>query len=179
MSELEIAPERHSAPLSPVEPLARAHDLSHFDCGTHASLNDWLRRFAWVSQQSETSRTYVVHRAGRVVAYYSIATGSCRREDVPARIAKGLANHPVPIILLTRLAVDRSEQGIGLGKAILKDALLRIAAAADIVGARAALVHAIDAEAAQFYRRFGFEPSPANDLHLMLLMKDLRMGLRL
>ena len=94
------------------------------------------------------------------------------------RVAKGLANHPVPIILLTRLAVDRSEQGVGLGKAMLKDALFRIASAADIVGARAALVHAIDADAAAFYRRFGFEPSPANDLHLMLLMKDLRMGLR-
>jgi GNAT superfamily N-acetyltransferase len=81
--------------------------------------------------------------------------------------------------LLTRLAVDATEQGTGLGKAMLKDALNRIAGAADIVGARAVLVHAIDAEAAAFYRRFGFEQSPVNDLHLMLLMKDLRMGLRL
>jgi predicted N-acetyltransferase YhbS len=94
-------------------------------------------------------------------------------------VAKGLANHPVPIILLTRLAVDMAEHGAGLGKALLKDALIRIAGAADIVGARAALVHAIDAEAAAFYRHFGFEPCPANDLHLMLLMKDLRLGLRL
>jgi GNAT superfamily N-acetyltransferase len=164
--------------MSQVEALTRAHNLSHFDCGVHASLSDWLKRFAWVNQQSETSRTYVVHRAGRVVAYYSIASGSARREDAPARVAKGLANHPVPIILLTRLAVDKTEQGAGLGKAMLKDALVRIAGAADIVGARAALVHAIDVEAAAFYRRFGFEPSPANDLHLMLLMKDLRMGLR-
>lgn len=171
--------EPHSAPLSQVEALARLHDLSQFDCGVHASLNDWLKRFAWVNQQSETSRTYVVHRAGRVVAYYSIATGSTGQEDSPARVAKGLANHPVPIILLTRLAVDKTEQGAGLGKALLKDALIRIAAAADIVGARAVLVHAIDAQAAAFYRRFNFEPSPANDLHLMLLMKDLRMGLRL
>jgi GNAT superfamily N-acetyltransferase len=175
--EIEIVPPFE--PLSPIEALVRTHDLSHFDCGTHASLNDWLKRFAWVSQHSETSRTYVVHRAGRVVAYYSIATGSACRDDAPARIAKGLANHPVPIILLARLAVDSREQGIGLGKALLKDALLRIAGAADIVGARAALVHAIDAEAAAFYRRFGFETSPANDLHLMLLMKDLRLGLRL
>jgi GNAT superfamily N-acetyltransferase len=171
-------PEPHSAPLSPVESLARSHDLSRFDCGSHASLNDWLKRFAWVSQQSETSRTYVVHRAGRVVAYYSIATGSARREDAPPRVAKGLASHPVPIILLTRLAVDRTDQGAGLGKAMLKDALVRIAAAAEIVGVRAILVHAIDAEAAAFYRRFNFEPSPANDLHLMLLMKDLRLALR-
>jgi GNAT superfamily N-acetyltransferase len=170
-------PDPLSAPLSTVEPLASSHDLRDFDCGAHASLSDWLKRFAWVNQQSETSRTYVVHRAGRVVAYYSIATGSVRREDAPARIAKGLAHHPLPVILLTRLAVDQAEQGAGLGKALLKDALIRIAAAADIVSARAVLVHAIDAEAAAFYRRFGFEPSPTNDLHLMLLMKDLRAGL--
>jgi GNAT superfamily N-acetyltransferase len=165
-------------PLSPVEALAQWHDLTHFDCGSHGSLNDWLKRFAWVSQQSETSRTYVVHRAGRVAAYYSIAAGSARREDAPPRVAKGLASHPVPIILLTRLAVDITEQGAGLGKAMLKDALVRIAGAADVVGVRAVLVHAIDAPAASFYRRFNFEPSPANDLHLMLLMKDLRLALR-
>lgn len=160
--------------MSPVEPLSRSHDVSRFDCGSHPSLNDWLQRFALASQQSETSRTYVVHRAYRVTGYYSIATGSVMRESVPTRIAKGLASHPVPIILLTRLAVDRSEQGKGLGAALLKDALVRIAQAADIVGARAVLVHAIDATAADFYRHFGFEPSPVNDLHLMLLMKDLR-----
>ena len=170
-------PDSSLAPLSPVEPLARRHDVSQFDCGAHASLSDWLKRFAWSNQQSETSRTYVIHRAGRVVAYYSIATGSTSREDAPTRIAKGLANHPVPIILLTRLAVDKSNQGSELGKALLKDALVRIARAADIVGARTVLVHAIDAEAAAFYRRFGFEPSPVNDLHLMLLMKDLRNSL--
>jgi GNAT superfamily N-acetyltransferase len=171
-------PDQPALSLSKVEPLARSHDLSHFDCGAHASLTDWLKRFAWTNQQSETSRTYVVHRVNRVVAYYSIATGSTRREDVPTRVAKGLAHHPVPVILLTRLAVDKTEQGIELGKAILKDALHRIATAADIVGARAVLVHAIDADAAAFYGRFGFEPFPGNDLHLMLLMKDLRTGLQ-
>jgi GNAT superfamily N-acetyltransferase len=166
------------APLSKVEPLSRSHDLTLFHCGTHFSLNDWLKRFAWTNQQNETSRTYVVHRAGRVVAYYSIAAGSIQREEAPARVAKGLAHHPVPVILLTRLAVDKTEQGTGLGKAMLKDALLRIAGAADIVGARAVLVHAIDAEATAFYRHFGFEPVPGSDLHLMLLMKDLRVMLR-
>ena len=170
-------PEPPSPPLSRVEPLARNHDLSFFDCGVHASLNNWLKRFAWTNQQNETARTYVVHRAGRVVAYYSVATGSTSREDAPVRVAKGLAHHPVPVIVLTRLAVDRTEQGIGLGRAMLKDALARIAGAADIVGVRAVLVHAIDAQAAAFYRRFDFVPCPENDLHLMLLMKDLRIGL--
>lgn len=140
-------------------------------------MNVRLKRFARMNQQSETSRTYVLHRAQRVVAYYSIATGSMRREDAPARVAKGLAAHSMPVILLTRLAVDEAEQGRGLGKATLKDALTRITAAADIVGVRAVLVHAIDANAAAFYRRFGFELSPSSDLYLMLLTKDLRKGL--
>jgi GNAT superfamily N-acetyltransferase len=171
------APEAEDKPLSRIEALARSHDLSQFDCGTHASLNDWLKRFAWINQQNESSRTYVVLRGNRAVAYYSLASGSVRREDAPARVAKGLANHPIPVILLTRLAVDKDEQGAGLGKAMLKDAMIRIASAADIVGARAMLVHAIDDQAAAFYRRFGFEPSPVNELQLMLLMKDLRMAL--
>jgi GNAT superfamily N-acetyltransferase len=169
--------ELNLAPLSHAEPLSRAHDLSSFDCGRHPSLNIWLERFAWQNQQNETSRTYVVHRAGRVVAYYSIAAGSVSHEQAPARILKGLARHPVPVIVLTRLAVDKREQGTGLGRAMLKDALTRISAAAEIVGARAVVVHAIDSEAAAFYRRFGFEPSPTSDLNLMLLMKDLRASM--
>ncbi|MGD0912445.1 MAG: GNAT family N-acetyltransferase [Terracidiphilus sp.] len=171
------APESDAAQLSQIELLSRRCDLSQFSCGKHPSLDDWLKRFAWVNQQNEVSRTYVVERGNRVVGYNSIAAGSVDREDAPARVAKGLARHPVPIVLLTRLAVDRSEQGAGLGKALLKDALIRIARAADIVGARAVLVHAIDEDAAAFYRHFGFEPSPVNDLHLMLLMKDLRAAL--
>lgn len=173
MSESEL----NSSPLPPAEPLSRAHNLSSFDCGRHPSLNIWLQRFAWQNQQNETSRTYVVHRAGSVVAYYSIAAGSVSREEAPARVLKGLARHPAPVIVLTRLAVDKCEQGMGLGKAMLKDALMRIAAAAEIVGARAVIVHAIDSEAAAFYRKFGFEPSPTSNLNLMLLMKDLRASM--
>jgi GNAT superfamily N-acetyltransferase len=165
------------SPLSSVEPLARQHAVAAFDCGTQPTLNEWLKHFAWTNQRNETSRTYVVHRGGRVVGFYSIAAGSVRREEAPARVSKGLASHPVPLILLTRLAVDKSEQCTGLGKALLKDALRRIGDAADIVGARAVLVHAIDDRAAGFYRHFGFEQSPSDGLHLMLLMKDLRANL--
>src|ERR1700677_710918 len=168
----------HSASLSRVERLAPTHDLSSFDCGEHVSLSNWLKFFAWANQQNETSRIYVVHRANRVVAYYSIATRSIHREDASVRADKSVANHPLPVILLTRLAVDTTEQGKGLGKALVKDALVSIAAAADIVGARARLVHAIDAQAAAFYRSFDFDRCPGNDLHLMLLMKDLRKGLQ-
>jgi GNAT superfamily N-acetyltransferase len=165
------------APLSNVEPVSHSHDVSHFDCGTHESLNDWLKRFALSNQKNESARTYVVHRNRSVVGYYSISAGSVSLDEAPARIAKGLARHPVPVILLARLAVDKQEKGIGLGKALLKDALARIAQAADIVGARAILVHAIDDQAKKFYQHFDFEPSPVHELQLMLLMKDLRKAL--
>jgi len=147
--------------------------LSSFDCGK-ASLNDWLKRFALANQQSNAARTYVIHRGGRVVAYYSLTAGSVRKEESPARVAKGLASHPIGVILLARLTVDRTEQGQGLGKAFLTDALTRCLEAADTIGARAFLVHALDDEAAAFYAQFGFEPSPLDPNQLLLLMKDLR-----
>jgi GNAT superfamily N-acetyltransferase len=162
---------------STVEPISESHDVSRFDCGIHESLNDWLRRFALINQKNESARTYVVHRGGSVVGYYSISAGSVSVEESPARVAKGLARHPIPVILLARLAVDKSEKGTGLGKALLKDALARIVQAADIVGARAVLVHAIDEEARKFYEHFDFEASPIHELQLMLLMKDLRKAL--
>lgn len=164
-------------PLSKVEPISESRDVSQFDCGAHESLNDWLKRFALTNQNNESARTYVVHRSGLVVGYYSISAGSVSVEEAPSRVAKGLARHPIPVILLARLAVDRDEKGTGLGKALLKDALLRIAHAADIVGARAVLVHAIDEQARKFYQHFGFEASPLHELQLMLLMKDLKKSI--
>ena len=165
------------SPLSKVEAISDHHDVSRFDCGGHESLNDWLKRFALTNQRNESARTYVVHRSGIVVGYYSISAGSVSVEEAPTRISKGLARHPIPVILLARLAVDKDEKGAGLGKALLKDALVRIAHAADIVGARAVLVHAIDEQARKFYLHFGLEPSPIHELQLMLLMKDLRKAL--
>ena len=164
-------------PLSKVEPLSESHDASRFDCGAHASLNDWLQRFALLNQKSESARTYVVHRNHGVVGYYSISAGSVAIAESSPRVSKGLARHPIPVILLARLAVDEGEQGTGLGKALLKDALTRISHAADIIGARAVLVHALDEQARSFYEHFGFESSPVHELQLMLLMKDLRKAL--
>lgn len=153
--------------------LEKSHDLSNFDCGS-TPLNDFLRKYAFQNQQNRSARTYVVLRASRVVGYYTLAAGSVERNDVPERVAKGLANHPVPVFLLARLGVDQTEKGKGLGTALLKDALLRCAQAADIVGCRAVLVHAKDHQAQAFYRRFGFESSPIDELHLFLLMKDIK-----
>lgn len=100
------------------------------------------------------------------------------KHESPERIARGLANHPIGIVLLARWAVDRSQQGKGLGKALLFDALTRIAEAADIVAVRAVMVHAIDQAARGFYEHFEFEPSPVNPFQLLLLLKDLRKAVK-
>ena len=113
-----------------------------------------------------------------MVGYYSLAVGAVERGEAPARIRKGLARHPIPVMLLARLAADRAEHGRGLGRILLRDALLRTAEAAEIAGIRAILVHAKDDEARAWYERLDFEPSPTNPSHLFLLMKDLRASLR-
>lgn len=159
-----------------IEKLSQSHDLSEFHC-SNATLDTWLKRYAWINQRAETAKTYVVHRGGRVLGYHALAAGSVQKHEAPERIVQGIANHPVGVILLARLAVDRSEQGKGLGKALLRDALARIAQAADVVGVRSVLVHAIDDAARRFYLHHGFEPSPVDPMQLMMLMKDLRASL--
>ena len=153
--------------------LSRIHDFSQFNCGV-ASLTTWLQKYALTNQAAGAATTYVARRGNRVVGYYSLAAGSIQRTDAPERVLKGLANHPIGVILLARLAVDTREQGTGLGKALLKDALSRIAQAAKLVGVRAVLVGAIDEKGKRFYEHFNFKPSPADPHRLMLLMKDLR-----
>jgi GNAT superfamily N-acetyltransferase len=163
-------------PLDGPVPLEAGHDVTAFDCGATA-LNEYLRKYVLINQQNQSARTYVACRAGQVVAYYTLAAGSVRREEAPDRIVKGLARHPVPLILLARLAVDRTEQGHGLGRGLLKDALLRASQAADLIGCRAVLVHAKDDAAKAFYEKFGFEASPIDHLHLYLLMKDIKASM--
>ena len=155
------------------EKLARYHELDAFSCGVE-SLDSWLKRFAYTNQQSDLTTTYVAHRKNKVVGYYSLTAGSVNRQDAPLRMVKGAPNHPIGVVLLARLAVHESEKGAGLGRALLKDALVRSASAADIIAVKAVLVHALNEEARRFYMRFDFEPSPVHPLHLMLLMKDIR-----
>ena len=159
-----------------IDKLSREHDLSAFDCA-NATLNDWLRKFAWTNQQADSAKTYVALDGNRVVGYYALTTGSVHKHESPRRIAKGLANHPIGVVLLAKLAVDQSQQGKGLGKALLFDALSRIEEAADIVGVRAVLVHAIDEAARHFYLHFEFEESPVDPYQLLLLLKDLRKAI--
>ncbi len=160
-------------PLSSVEPLEASHDTSAFDCGK-PELTEWLRRYALGSHRAGSARVYVVHRGGGVIGYYALAAASVEREETPERVRKGLAKHPVPVILQARLAVDQQEQGQGLGSGLLKDALTRASQASDEIGARAVLVHAKDEEARAFYEQFDFDASPTDPLHLFLLIKDLK-----
>ena len=156
--------------------LQRNDRCEDFDCGSEP-LNDYLRRFAWTNQQAGAARTYVATRGERVVGYYTLAYASIEHQAAAPRIRQGLAQHPIPVMLLARLAVDRGEQGQGLGKGLMKDALLRTLQAAEIAGLRAVIVHAKDAAAKAFYEKFGFQPSPLDELHLMLLLKDVRKTL--
>jgi GNAT superfamily N-acetyltransferase len=160
-----------------IEKLRREHDLTQFDCG-NATLNTWLHKYAWTNQQADSAKTYVALAADHIVGYYALTTGSVHKHETPERIAKGLANHPIGIVLLARLAVDTAQQGKGLGKALLFDALMRIEEAADIVAVRAVMVHAIDEAARRFYEHFEFEPSPVDPFQLLLLLKDIRKALK-
>ena len=165
-------------PLLGPEPLAAQHDSSAFDCGSPA-LNVFLARYALASQGSGAARTYVALRGMRIAGYYSLAAASVEPERAAPRVAKGLARHPVPLTLLARLAVDRAEQGAGLGEALLKDAIKRHLQAQSIIGSRALLAHAKDERAAAFYARYGFQPSLSDPLHLYLLTKDMKKTLGL
>lgn len=158
---------------SPVRKLAAADRVDAFDCG-RAALNQFLQRYALVNQRANSAQTYVCCRDECVVGFYSLAVGSVDPLAAPARITKGLARHPVPVMILARLAVDREHQRQGIGKALLRDALLRTAQAADIAGIRCLLVHAKDDAARRWYESWEFESSPTDPYHLFLMLKDLK-----
>ena len=157
------------------EPLAERHFVDSFGCGEPA-LDDWLKRFARPAQASGSARTYVTTTDGRtVVGYYALAATKVEAAEATARLLKGEPKgRPVPAVLLARLAVDRRHQGASVGRSLLQDAVLRCLQASDSIGVRAMLVHAKHERARGWYARYGFEASPTDPLHLMLLMKDLR-----
>ncbi|BDC47969.1 N-acetyltransferase GCN5 [Bryobacterales bacterium F-183] len=157
---------------SPV-PITKEHDTASFDCGV-APLNEYLQKYALLNHNNRAARTYVALRGADIVGYYTLANGSVSRDEVPPRVAKGLGRYPVPVTILARLAVASKEHGKGLGGGLLKDALLRALQASELVGSRAVVTHAKDLTAKKFYERYQFEPSPLNDFHLYVLMKDIR-----
>ena len=157
--------------------LDRSHDCSSFDCGKDP-LNVFLKSFALTNQKGGSARTYVTLAKERIVGYYSLAPAGVEPSETPERVRQGQPRHPVPCILLARLAIDRSAQGKGLGKFLFRDGLLRALNAHEQIGGRALLVHAIDDEAKAFYSKFGMLPSPTHPMHLFLLFKDIRQMLR-
>ena len=165
-----------SGACSAVCKLAATHRLDAFDCG-HAALNQFLQRHAWANHKAGGAQTYVCLAGDAVVGFYSLAVARVEPAQAPPRVIQGLARHPVPVMILARLAVDAGHQRQGLGRALLKDALLRTAQAADIAGIRCLLVHAKDDAARAWYASWDFEPSPSDPYHLFLLLKDLRRAL--
>ena len=165
-----------SAGYEAVRKLTPADSVALFDCGQPA-LNQFLQRYALVNQKAHSAQTYVCCWQGQVVGFYSLAVGSVDVADAPLRVVKGLARYPVPVMILARLAVAQAHQGKGLGRALLKDALLRTAQAADIAGIRCLVVHAKDDAARQWYASWEFEPSPTDAYHLYLMLKDLKARL--
>ena len=155
------------------EPLRGKHEVGGFDCGER-SLTTWICRYARHAEATRSARVYVTTAAGSsVFGYYALTVGQVDPARGTARLAKGQPpGSSVPVAILARLAVDQAHQGHGLGRSLLQDALLRCANAAQLVGIRALVVHSLE-EAAGFYRAFGFEPSPTDPFHLVLLMKDI------
>jgi GNAT superfamily N-acetyltransferase len=160
-------------PARRVEKLRRDHPIEGFDCGRE-ELNRYLLRYAWQNQQAGASQTYVGIVSDAIAGFYTLAVGQVTHEEAPERLTKGLARHPIPIMLLARLAVGRRWHGQGVGKALLRDAMQRTLQAADIAGIRAFAVHAKDDEAERFYEHFDFVPSPTDPMHLFVLLKDVR-----
>ncbi len=156
-----------------IRKLDRSDDVESFDCGFEA-LNRYVARFALTNQATGSAQTYVAVAGGNVTGYYSLAVGAVAHAEAPLRLVKGLARHPVPVMLLARLAVDNAMKGKGLGAALLHDALARTLQAADIAGILAVIVHAKNDEARRFYEHFDFDSSPTDSYHLHLLIKDLR-----
>jgi GNAT superfamily N-acetyltransferase len=156
--------------------LTRDHELGQLDSGA-PEFDDWLRRFALVAGAAGTARIYVLAEDQRVLGYHALTPGSVDRRELPERHARGMPAHPIGVILLARLAVARSLQGQGYGRALAADAAVRTLQAAELVSARAMLVHARDERAAAFHECLGFTRSPTDDLHLLVLIKDLRRTL--
>jgi predicted N-acetyltransferase YhbS len=164
-------------PLSGTLPLAPEFVVADFSCGRPA-LDDYLIRYALLAQRANTARSFVALRGARVVGYYSLAAASLEPERATQRVAQGTGRYPIPLTLLARLAVDLTEQGTGLGKALLMDAMKRFLVAHEQVASRALMVHAADAAASDFYLKFGFQAASFNPLHLYLLPKDMHRALR-
>lgn len=161
--------------LTAPEPLAAHHDTTAFFCGVE-SLDRWLKQRALKNQVTGASRTFVVCEGNRVVAYYALASSAVAVQVATGHMRRNMPD-PIPVVVLARLAISQSLQGSGMGRALVRDACLRVIAAADAIGIRGMIVHALSADAQAFYGRMGFEPSQLDPMTLMATLADLREGL--
>jgi GNAT superfamily N-acetyltransferase len=159
-----------------LERLDAHHDLAAFDSGSE-DLDSWLSRHALAAQQMDSARTFVLTRSGRVCGNFSLTMGSVLRADAPAKLVRGFPAYPIGMVLLARLAVDRRDQGKGLGAYLLAEALRKAVAAGEAAAARLIVVDAIDDDAVAFYERYGFLSAPEYDRRLYRRMKDVRSSL--
>jgi GNAT superfamily N-acetyltransferase len=157
--------------LLPPELLADHHHIGDFASG-EISLDEWLRRRARANQASGATRTYVVCDDKRVIAYYALASGVIAVESAPGRFRRNMPD-PIPVAVLARLAVDKDWHGKGIGRALFRDAALRVAQAADVIGIRGIVVQAISEEAKKFYLALGFDPSPREPMTLMVTLSGI------
>lgn len=163
------------AVLTPPAPIGPEHDLSAFTCG-HDGLDDWLRRRALKNHAAGASRTYVVCDGKSVVGYYALASGALAVCDATGRFRRNMPD-PIPVAILARLAEDRSRHGQGIGAALFRDGAVRVLSAADAIGIRGMIVHAISEEAVAFYAALGLVPSPGEPRMLMITLDELRASL--
>jgi GNAT superfamily N-acetyltransferase len=159
-------------------PLDSGYRVNGFDCGV-SSLDVWLVKHARSAAGAGSARTYVVvdTEQDRVVGFHALSLASIEHADATVRGRKGMPRHPIPAMLLARLAVDKSVQGRGIGAFLLRDAMGRALSVAAQAGMRLLLVHALNDEARAFYEHFGFEASPTDAMNLQLLVKDIRLSL--
>lgn len=161
--------------LSAPAPLGDHHELAEFNSGV-PELDDWLRRRARANQARGASRTFVVCEGNRVIAYYALASGAVKQPEVPSRFRRNMPD-PIPVAVLGRLAIDQTYHGRGIGRALVRDAGLRLLNAAEVLGIRGVLVHAISENARAFYEAVGFLPSPSDPMMLMVGLHDLNSAL--
>jgi GNAT superfamily N-acetyltransferase len=157
------------------EPLGEHHQLAAFDSGVPA-LDDWLKRRAVPNQVSGASRSFVMRDGDVVIGYYALAAGSVNTMAAPGRFRRNMPE-PIPLAVLGRLAVGRSHHGQGIGRALFRDSALRVMQAAEAIGIRGMLVHAISEEAKAFYLALGLSESPLEPMTLMVTLQDLRASL--
>jgi GNAT superfamily N-acetyltransferase len=156
----------------------RRHDVEEFTCGRE-SLDRWLRAYASQSQRRDAARTFVTaDNGGRVLGYYTLVAGQIEHQGATESVRRGMSRHfPIPVAIIARLAVDETQQGKGLGRSLLLDALRRILRASNELAVRAVIVDAIDDAAATFYQRFGFEASHLEARLLMVQLAAVRNAL--